>query len=178
MANASLRFLGVCFLLVLITSPATSQTRPQTTQNAAQASAAGQTEQRRALLSTYCVTCHSTRVKSGGLALEGLNVETPADNAKIWEMAARKLRGRLMPPPGNPQPAQKDIDGFVAWMENTLDAQAKGPKAGYVPIQRLNRTEYAASVKALVDVDVNAKDVLPQDIHVGGFDNIAAALNI
>ena len=47
-----------------------------------------------------------------------------------------------------------------------------------MPIQRLNRTEYAASVKALVGVDVKEKDVLPQDIQVGGFDNIAAALGI
>ena len=83
-----------------------------------------------------------------------------------------------MPPPGNPQPPQKDVDSFVAWMENTLDSHAKGPKAGYVPIQRLNRTEYAASVKALVGVDVNVKDILPQDIQVDGFDNIAAALSV
>ena len=47
-----------------------------------------------------------------------------------------------------------------------------------MPIQRLNRTEYAASVKALVGVDVNAKEVLPQDIQVEGFDNIADALSV
>jgi hypothetical protein len=110
--------------------------------------------------------------------LDALDLQTPAQNADVWEKALRKLRGRLMPPPGNPQPQQKDIDSFVAWMENTLDSSAKGPKAGYVPIQRLNRTEYAASVKALVGVDVNAKDVLPQDIQFGGFDNIAAVLGI
>lgn len=83
-----------------------------------------------------------------------------------------------MPPPGSPQPSQKDVDSFTAWMENTLDANAKGPKAGYVPIQRLNRTEYAASVKALVGVAVDAKEILPQDIQVEGFDNIAAALSV
>ncbi|HMD50808.1 MAG TPA: DUF1592 domain-containing protein, partial [Bryobacteraceae bacterium] len=54
----------------------------------------------------------------------------------------------------------------------------KGPKAGYVPIQRLNRTEYAAAVKALAGVDVIPQDVLPQDIQVDGFDNIAAALSV
>src|SRR4029077_12870042 len=64
------------------------------------------------------------------------------------------------------------------WMENTLDTYAKGLKAGYLPIQRLNRTEYAASVKALVGVDVNPKEVLPQDIQVEGFDNIADALSV
>ena len=48
--------------------------------------------------------------------------------------------------------------------------------AGHVPVERLNRTEYAASVKALLGVDVNEKDILPQDVQVEGFDNIASVL--
>ena len=139
------------------------------------------------MLNTYCVTCHNTRLKTGGLALDGdldrLNLQSAGDDAQVWEKALRKLRGHQMPPPGSPQPPQKDVDSFVAWMENALDSaagdsRAKGPKAGYVPIQRLNRTEYAASVKALVGVDVNPKEVLPQDIQVEGFDNIADALSV
>jgi len=135
-------------------------------------------EQARAMLGTYCFTCHSSRAKMGGLALEPLDLHNAADDARTWEKVLRKLRGHLMPPPGSPQPPQKDVDSFVAWMEDTLDAHPKGPTAGYLPIQRLNRTEYAASVKALVGVDVNPKDVLPQDIQVDGFDNIAAALSV
>jgi mono/diheme cytochrome c family protein len=131
-----------------------------------------------ALVTTYCVGCHSARLKTGGLALEGLNLQAPADDAQVWEKALRKLRGHQMPPPGSPQPMQQDVESFMAWMENTLDTHAKGPKAGYVPIQRLNRTEYAAAVKALVGVDVKAKEVLPQDIQVEGFDNIADALSV
>jgi mono/diheme cytochrome c family protein len=170
----SKRFLGLGALLVLIAASAPLQTTAHTAQSPAAATA----DPHRAMLSTYCFTCHNSRVKIGGLALDGLNLQTPEANAQIWEKALRKLRGRLMPPPGNPQPPQKDIDAFVSWMENTLDSGAKGQKAGYVPIQRLNRTEYAASVKALVGVDVNANDVLPQDIQVGGFDNIATVLSI
>ncbi len=169
------RLLCLGALLVLIlTSSAASQTTAQT----AQVPAAAGADPHGAMLSTYCFTCHNSRVKIGGLALDNLDLRAPEANAQIWEKALRKLRGRLMPPPGNPQPAQKDIDEFIAWMENTIDTRAKGPKAGYVPIQRLNRTEYAASVKALVGVDVNAKDVLPQDIQVGGFDNIATVLGV
>ena len=123
--------------------------------SAGSALAAGAPDPHRAMLTTYCVTCHNTRAKIGGLALDGLDLQAAPDDAQIWEKALRKLRGHLMPPPGSPQPPQKDVDSFVAWMENTLDSHAKGPKAGYVPIQRLNRTEYAASVKALVGVDVN-----------------------
>jgi mono/diheme cytochrome c family protein len=168
---SSKRLLCVGALLLLITSRAPLQTRAQTP-------AAGGLDPHRAMLSTYCFTCHNARLKSGGLELDGLDLQSPAENAQIWEKALRKLRGRLMPPPGNPQPPQQDIDSFVAWMENAIDSSAKGPKAGYVPIQRLNRTEYAASVKALVGVDVKATDVLPQDIQVGGFDNVAAALGV
>jgi len=142
------------------------------------ATPSGGPAQFRAMLSTDCFTCHNTRLKTGGLALDGLDLQAPADHADIWEKALRKLRAHQMPPPGSPQPAQKDADSFIAWMEGSLDAHAKSPTAGYVPIQRLNRSEYAASVRMLFGVEVNAKEVLPQDIRVEGFDNIADALSV
>jgi mono/diheme cytochrome c family protein len=160
------RLLYVSVLLALIASPAAAQTAP------------GRPDEHRAMLTTYCVTCHNTRLKTGGIAFDALDLAAAPDDAQVWEKALRKLRGHLMPPPGAPQPPQKDVDSFVAWMENTLDTHAKGPKAGHVPIQRLNSTEYAAAVKALVGVDVNAKDVLPQDIRIDGFDNVAVALSV
>jgi hypothetical protein len=166
------RLLYASVVLVLIAAPALLQTR------------AAVQDPQQALLNTYCIGCHNSRAKIGGLALDSLDLQSAgaagavADNAEIWEKALRKLRGHLMPPPGSPQPAQKDVDSFVGWMENTLDTRAKGPKAGRVPMQRLNRTEYAASVKALVGVELKATDVLPQDGQVDGFDNIAAALTV
>jgi len=176
------QFISVSALLILIASPAFMQTSTVAQSTVAQA------DQHLTMLNTYCVTCHNTRLKTGGLALDGvvldrLKLQSAGDDAQVWEKALRKLRGHQMPPPGSPQPAQKDVDSFVAWMESVLDSaagdsRAKSPKAGYVPIQRLNRTEYAASVKALVGVDVNSKEVLPQDIQVEGFDNIADALSV
>lgn len=160
-------------VVVLIASSAFLQNRA-----VGQTPAATGPDSHRAMLNTYCVGCHNTRLRSGGIAFDALDLQAAADDAQIWEKALRKLRGRLMPPPGAPQPSQKDIDSFIAWMESTLDSHPKGPTAAYVPIQRLNRTEYAASVKALVGVEVNAQDILPQDIQVGGFDNIATALSV
>lgn len=141
------------------------------------ATAAGETDPHRALLDTYCVTCHNARLKTGGIAFDRMDLANVPDDAKTWEKAVRKLRGRLMPPPGAPQPAQKDVDVFVAWLDKTLDSHPEGPRAGHVPIERLNRTEYVASVKVLTGVDIKP-DVLPQDIRVDGFDNIAAALSV
>jgi hypothetical protein len=47
-----------------------------------------------------------------------------------------------------------------------------------VPIQRLNRTEYATAVKDLLGVEIDAGEFLPNEIEVDGFDNIAAALSV
>jgi mono/diheme cytochrome c family protein len=172
------RFISMRALVVLIASLAFFQPAVNAQTSGGSAPAAAASDPHRALLNTYCFVCHNSRLKTGGLALDALDFQTPAHDARTWEKALRKLRGRLMPPPGMPQPGQKDVDTFAAWMENAIDSQTGGPTAGYVPIQRLNRTEYAASVKALVGVDVNEKDVLPQDVQVEGLDNIASALNI
>jgi mono/diheme cytochrome c family protein len=73
-----------------------------------------------ALIKTNCATCHNSALPkpAGGLALDKQNVLTAAEHPEIWEKVIRKLRGRLMPPPGSPQPDQKDIDSLVGYLEH------------------------------------------------------------
>src|SRR4051794_7121868 len=104
----------------------------------------------RALLDSYCVGCHSSAVRAGGLAFDTLSVDAVHEHPDIWEAAVRKLRGRLMPPPGSRQPEQREIDAFVTWMEATLDRTAGGRVAGSVPMQRMTRTEYGTAVNDLL----------------------------
>jgi hypothetical protein len=130
------------------------------------------------LVESYCVECHNAAESAGGVVFEGLEPRAVALEPEVFETAVRKLRGRLMPPPGGPQPDQTRVDSFVAWLERTIDREAVLPRAGHVPIQRLNRTEYAAAVKDLVGVDIDAAEFLPAEIEVDGFDNIAAALSV
>ena len=100
-------------------------------------------------------------------------------HAEVFEAVVRKLRGRLMPPPGSPQPEQAEIDAFVAWLERSLDSGAAQQRTvGYVPAQRLNRTEYANAVKDLLAVEIDPTEYLPAEIEVDGFTNIAAALSV
>ena len=139
------RFFYTSAFLVLIAGLAFLQNRA-TGQTPAASTLA--TDPHFAMIQEYCVDCHNKPMKTGGLAFDILDIKHPEANAEIWEKALRKLRGRLMPPPGNPQPPQEDIDAFTAWMASTLDAKAGPVTAGYVPVERLNRTEYAASVKA------------------------------
>ena len=46
----------------------------------------------RALLDQYCVTCHSDRLRTGGLTLEAIDLADIAGNAETWEKVVRKLR--------------------------------------------------------------------------------------
>jgi hypothetical protein len=130
------------------------------------------------MVQTYCLDCHSRAEASGGLVLEGRGPEDIAHDPRVFEAAVNKLRGRLMPPPGNPQPDQERVDSFVGWLERTIDRNAVSPGVGHVPIQRLNRTEYAAAVKDLVGVEIDAAEYLPAEIEVDGLDKIAAALSV
>src|SRR5262245_10394406 len=96
------RFIYISVLLVFVASLAFLQTKGVAQTPAA--AAANRVNQSRELIETYCVDCHSTTLKTGGLALDKLDLNTAADHADVWEKVIRKLRGRLMPPPGNPQP--------------------------------------------------------------------------
>jgi len=136
-------------------------------------------DQARQTLDTYCVGGHNARAKAGGVALDTLPLDAVHDSADVWEKVVRKMRGRLMPPPTSRQPDQQEIDAFMAWMEARLDAEAvRGPVAGHVGAQRLTRTEFAASVNDLLGIELDAGQILPAEIEVNGFENIAAALSV
>jgi hypothetical protein len=124
-----------------------------------------------------CTKCHNSEDWAGGIAFDTMSPHEIPENAEVWEKAVRKLRGRLMPPPGNPQPDQQSIDQFVHWMENELDtAAAQHASPGSVGLHRLNRTEYARSIEEMLGLKIDVKTMLPMDVSSDGFDNIAAVL--
>jgi hypothetical protein len=130
------------------------------------------------LINDHCLKCHNSTDWAGGLAMDTLDLTQPGQDVEEWEKAITRLRGRLMPPAGQKQPAQGAVDSFVSYLEKSVDAAETDHHVGHVPLQRLNRVEFAASVKDLVGVDVDPKQVLPTEIEVEGFSNIAGALNM
>ena len=126
----------------------------------------------------YCFGCHNEEVRAGNLFLDQLSAESVPQHPEIFEKVVRKLRGRQMPPPGMEQPSQQEVDALVSWLESTLDKTGKAHLAGRVPVQRLNRTEYANAVQDLLAVEIDPTKYLPADIAVEGFSNIAAALTV
>jgi Protein of unknown function (DUF1592)/Protein of unknown function (DUF1588)/Protein of unknown function (DUF1585)/Protein of unknown function (DUF1587)/Protein of unknown function (DUF1595)/Planctomycete cytochrome C len=130
-------------------------------------------------LNYYCSKCHNATDWAGGVAFDTLTQEGIPDDAETWEHAVRKLRGQLMPPPGNKQPESAARKEFVSWMEGNLDrAGAANPDPGRVALHRLNRKEYANAVADLLDVQVDVNTLLPEDNVSDGFDNVANVLQV
>ena len=129
-------------------------------------------------INTYCGDCHNSTDWAGGVAFDTYSPTDVPNDTKVWEAVTRKLRGHLMPPPGNKQPSQAELNGIINWLETGLDARRETPRAGYVSAQRLNRTEYANAVRTLLGVEIKVEDLLPPEIEMEGFDNIAAVLTV
>jgi mono/diheme cytochrome c family protein len=133
----------------------------------------------RALLDTYCVTCHNQRLKTAGVAFDAVDLSKVDEHADVLEEAVRKLRGGLMPPPGTRRPDQAAVQAFVGSLERALDtAAAANPNPGRVALHRLNRSEYANAIEDLLAVRIDPAVLLPKDDEAEGFDNVASVLSV
>jgi len=127
-----------------------------------------------ALVKTYCATCHSEKGKAGGLSLASFDPAQADQSVEVAEKMIRKLRAGMMPPPGARRPAGDGLKELAIALENKIDsAAALHPNPGRRTFQRLNRAEYARSVRELLDFDVDVNAFLPPDTMSAGFDNIA-----
>jgi hypothetical protein len=132
------------------------------------------------IFNRYCTDCHNDAELAGERSFEHVQVGDVAAKPELWEKVVRKLRGHLMPPPGEPRPDAKEVDELVASLEGYLDEAAakRGPAPGREAVHRLNRTEYATAVRDLLGVEIDARAMLPADLASDGFDNIADVLQV
>jgi len=84
-----------------------------------------------------------------------------------------------MPPAGMPRPDAAALDGFVSYLETSIDrAAAATPRPGRTALHRLNRAEYANAIRDLLALEIDAAALLPPDDESSGFDNIADVLTV
>src|SRR5262245_5074954 len=78
------------------------------------------------------------------------------------------------------RPKETETHADIQWIENVFDqvAQQAKPDPGRVTARRLNRVEYANTVRDLLGVDFRATQEFPVDDSGDGFDNIADVLTI
>src|SRR5918993_853684 len=68
----------------------------------------------RSFLQRHCFGCHNQRLKTGGLALDTLDLADVGATPELWEKVVLKLRGGMMPPANRPRPDAAAVREFVA----------------------------------------------------------------
>ncbi len=134
-----------------------------------------------AFFAAHCYDCHDAQQNAGNLNLEAYGTTTAVIQQRDqWEQVLQKLRTGEMPPKGMPRPKEAELQMVMRWLEKLFeqaDQQAK-PDPGRVTARRLNRTEYANTIRDLLAVDFRATQEFPVDDSGGGFDNIGDVLTI
>ena len=101
------------------------------------------------------------------------------DAPKTWLKILAKVRDGEMPPEDEERPAKDELEQFVEWTDRTLRVAAceDGLSPGPALTRRLNRDEYAATIRDLLGLHFNVAAALPADGAGGeGFDNTAETL--
>ena len=121
----------------------------------AQTSAGSPASPEQAMLRDYCVSCHNDKLKRGNLVLSGLDAAHPETDAAVWEKVIRKVRSGMMPPAGARRPEAAKVNAFASAIEMAIDrAASSAPNPGKLSLHRLNRTEYANSVRDLLGFEI------------------------
>jgi len=135
--------------------------------------------QQRAFIDKYCVGCHNSKTKIGGLTLDAPDLLNVAAHADVWEKVDKKLRTGAMPPLGMPKPDKAAVDAFATSIETSIDkAYAANPNPGRPALHRLNRAEYSNAIRDMLALNIDAADFLPTDDASFGFDNVANVLGL
>jgi hypothetical protein len=144
---------------------------------ACQPSVEEQAASAKAVVDRYCTDCHNDAERTADFTLERVSLTDVGPHAEEWEAVIKKLRGRMMPPAGEPLPDAATTAELVAYLEGQLDAAAAAqPNPGRKSLHRLNRNEYGNAIRDLLGLTIDASAYLPNDSEAYGFDNIADVL--
>lgn len=148
------------------------------------------------LLAKHCVECHDPATKKGGLVLsrktsalaggEGGKAIVPKkpDESLLWTL----VEADEMPKNRSPlSDAEKKL--LKSWLEAGADwtlaeidpaVYVHEGRAGKAWVQRLTIDEYIETVRSSVGVDIEreARELLPPDLRADGFNNTAYNLNV
>ncbi|HLW68405.1 MAG TPA: DUF1592 domain-containing protein [Gemmataceae bacterium] len=128
----------------------------------------------------HCQECHKGTKPKGDFHLDRLppDFDDP-ENRERWLNVQKRLQTGEMPPKEKPRPPQAEIRALNDWITRQLAAAAARRSAeGRVVLRRLNRVEYENTMRDLLGIDIELKQLLPPDTSSHGFDNVGEALHI
>jgi mono/diheme cytochrome c family protein len=136
-------------------------------------------DQVRPILARHCFACHGAEKPKGDLRLDRLEPEFASDaNRERWQAVLKRVSAGEMPPKSKRRPSENEIRSLSNWINAKVQAAEVARRAeGRVVLRRLNRVEYENTIRDLLGVHVELRDMLPMDGSAGGFDNVAEALH-
>jgi len=136
-----------------------------------------------AFIKTHCIDCHNAGTARAGFRIDLLTEDfTAGNNTNLWKEVMNKINSGTMPPKTKMRPDAKEAFAVASWVAKKLDETTKTAQGagGRVPIRRMNRVEYANTIRDLFSLDENytrrIEKELPADGKVGGFDRGSAGL--
>jgi len=169
---------GIFFILAFLAPNPTASSREILESNPKKTSEYREFE----FIKRYCLECHSGEKPKASLDLSRFDsMDKILSEALLWDDILIQLSQGDMPPKEADLPTLNERSEFLNWVESSLQKAAcqSGPHAGPAVLRRLNRAEYSASVRDLLDIHFDAGEALPSDGSGGeGFDNASETLFI
>ena len=123
-----------------------------------------------------CYECHNGVDKKGELDLESLafNPNDPS-TMDFWAFLHDRVRDGEMPPPEDSLVEPDERKAFLNAFEEILHnvSHEERERVGRVRSRRLNRIEYEKTIQDLLGVKIPVLELLPEDLTIDGFSNIA-----
>ena len=129
----------------------------------------------------YCHTCHSGKEPKGDFRVDSLSQDfDDKENREKWLKVVEQLTTGTMPPKDKPRPATEETKALTDWIDGQVAAAEKVRQSqqGRAVMRRLNQLEYQNTVRDLLAVELELKDLLPDDTVPGGFDTSAESLHM
>src|SRR5580658_615909 len=168
MGMSSMRSVFAILVLLLLVAPGHAAELPQPIH---------------AFIEAHCMDCHDVDSARAGFRIDLLTDDfTAGNNAGMWNEVMNKINSGQMPPKKKRRPDPKEAFAVASWVadrlhETEIAAQGAG---GRVPMRRMNRVEYANTVRDVFSLEEGfarrVEKELPADGKVGGFDRGSASL--
>jgi hypothetical protein len=134
-------------------------------------------------LRANCFKCHNDKKTLAGLRLDTLGTDfLTGKTGDVWKEVYDRIGNGTMPPKKEPRPNATEAAAVTDWIIQELRTAEQRAKnsSGRIPMRRLNRTEYANTLRDLFYLDERFARVLEEDLPmdgvVDGFDRGGAAL--
>lgn len=135
-------------------------------------------EKNRTFFKDNCLNCHNAEKQKGKVRFDDIAFSVDSiERADLWQKVLNSINSGDMPPENEKQPEAAAKTEFLDALSQTLAAARSrlSDSGGNLAMRRLNRREYKNTLRDLLGVEMDVRD-LPAEGGAGTFDTVGASL--